>query len=859
MIFNSFFKLRYFTAVCIYLIYLIKFVKLQLECIQIDRLMLFNKINSFMSFYTHLRLSFVLPFILLSFYTSAQLVNYEETWQEFLKNPKTSKISELAKPSKDQDANYLKWCLMNANSFYCADNLMGATPLINEIESFPKELRDNIPSFSPRFGKLKKDVAAYKACGEIWKRFIMGELIPSEAMKTSDVAPAMKVCEKGTLSKYFYITAHNYYCAGDLENSRNHFVNRVQKLVDKTDFKPEDVEGMPDRVDKMRSLWIAIDALNPAWKELMETNQSPGFNQNVPLYDCYTIPNMKEYILRASADYCNIGNEMLQKIKKLQAVNTHKIPTDVQEKIDWLEEIVRKNKDGLEALNAAWNKFSPKNQSKGLNYEYEFDCDKSAEIKAYIMDGFKDLCNNAQDALNKISELRKTNNPVIDAAMLEKIQLLEQFLEKEANNLSVLNETWSDFLPDDELSNPLNITFEYCDPNNTLKAYIMDGTIHFCEKGKQRLEDIAVLLKGNNIEASGDVMKKLEQLKIRQAQSEQDLVYLKEAWNLHVRFDDQMVWDEGFPTKDSLIRDSIKLVEFYCDKIAQVKSWTIIGHLDPCINGEAYYNRIQEYKKEHKLDFDEELNCEISRLYSKIYQCKYWELVLKAWQLTYDECQRFGPLSSQIMYNDLNSDELPCETTVDFKMLGKIGIQYTITAYLCQKINLAQMGDPEYYKKIAKWVDEEVLMKYCNTSNWRCKKDFFIYLEGHTDGYRFNGRKYDQSLDIPEGTPYTHFIGKADSLPADTLQKETRNITRDLKSNMELGIARAWTVKQQLDFMEVPITIGAYEHPESEKGGEYRRIEIELNITNLMLDYFEKTLKELIDASGIGDRPQLDC
>ena len=76
---------------------------------------------------------------------------------------------------------------------------------------------------------------------------------------------------------------------------------------------------------------------------------------------------------------------------------------------------------------------------------------------------------------------------------------------------------------------------------------------------------------------------------------------------------------------------------------------------------------------------------------------------------------------------------------------------------------------------------------------------------------------------------------------------------------MELGIARAWTVKQQLDFMNVPISIGAYEHPEAEKGGEFRRIEIELNITNLMLDFYEKTLKSLIEESGIGNRPQLGC
>ena len=46
----------------------------------------------------------------------AQLVNYEETWQEFLRNPLTSAVSKLTKPGKEQVANYLKWCLMYGNS-----------------------------------------------------------------------------------------------------------------------------------------------------------------------------------------------------------------------------------------------------------------------------------------------------------------------------------------------------------------------------------------------------------------------------------------------------------------------------------------------------------------------------------------------------------------------------------------------------------------------------------------------------------------------------------------------------------------------------------------------------------------------
>jgi hypothetical protein len=78
----------------------------------------------------------------------------------------------------------------------------------------------------------------------------------------------------------------------------------------------------------------------------------------------------------------------------------------------------------------------------------------------------------------------------------------------------------------------------------------------------------------------------------------------------------------------------------------------------------------------------------------------------------------------------------------------------------------------------------------------------------------------------------------------------------ELKTNMELGLGRAWTVKKQLDFIGAPVKIGAYEHPANEKGGEYRRMEVELDIPNLLLDFFEVKLKDLIEKSGIGPQPK---
>ena len=60
------------------------------------------------------------------------------------------------------------------------------------------------------------------------------------------------------------MTSKYYYCQGDLEKPRGSFENRVQKLVDKFSFDPDHVEGMTERVEKMKALWKAIDKLNPA-------------------------------------------------------------------------------------------------------------------------------------------------------------------------------------------------------------------------------------------------------------------------------------------------------------------------------------------------------------------------------------------------------------------------------------------------------------------------------------------------------------------------------------------------------------------------------------------------------------------
>jgi hypothetical protein len=679
---------------------------------------------------------------------NAQFVNFEETWQEFLTNNKISNTSELTRPNKEDKIDYSKYCLMYANSHFCQSRLGDAESLMKEIRVIGEEVYKTIPGYKEKFEDLEIKLKAYHKTEEMWKQFLGTKDISLEELEA--VAEAESVCEKGTLAKYSYMMAHQYYCKADIKNAKDKFENRVLKLVEKTSLDASSIEGLPEETAKMKLIFQELPKLGRAWKKFLETGVSDGYDTQIPLIECYSIPNMKEYVLRGAADVCGKGAIMLKKIKGLQETNSHDLDANLVAKIEWLAGEVAKNEGNLTALNKAWKEFLPNeqfNSEKKYGYEY---CNQEALVRAYVIDGFRDVCTTGKPMLEKIAEVKAKYQPELDATTIEKVNRLTSLVEKYDSEAATLETLWSEFI-----------------------------------------------------------------------------------------------------TNEDTLTKPFQLADFYCSDIHKIKSWTLKGWFDTCENGQGFLDKIDNLVSQNNLELDEELACRVLRLRIKIWDCRWWELVIQARAETHAERERFGPEAAKIMYADLNGEDLPCETTVEYMPLGYIGVQYIITAYLCQNIDLAKMGDPEYYKKIATWVDVEVLQKYCE-EGLRCKEDFFIYLEGHTDGNAFRGARYKTSLDIPEGTEFTHFVN------GDTLSSLTeREITNSLRSNMELGIARAWTVKSQLEFMEVPIKIGAYEHPAEEKGGEYRSIQIELNITNLLLDFYEKRLNELWEASGIGKRPEM--
>ncbi len=788
---------------------------------------------------------------ILSNLQAQELVNYEETWQEFLKKPKTSKISELTKPEKSSPIDYLKYCLMYATNYFCADDLSNTQKMLKEIDDLDVSLHQQIPGFVERDKDLRLKIDAYNLCRKHWIQFSTNYEVDQQTIEEN--ALAKKVCEKGTLAKYSMMTSYNYYCMNDLTNAKKHFEDRLLRLVN-TSFNPSRVPGLVNEINRTKVLWEGLELLDTEWSSFTETGKSNGYTFDFPKYTCNPIPEIKILLLQAANDFCGAGSEKFQLILDKQENTDLPIPSDVLQQIQWLSDTLQQQNEQEDQLKKIWSLLNAgKVITEDMEYPYSFPCDRELDIKAALLDGFKNICSNGSEALKRAQVLKDLHQPNLSQSTRSKWKELAGLIEKENSNVAYLGTFWKDFIPDNTLNRSIDFEFTYCDPINTSKAYVMDGIVHFCEKGIQRRQDIAQSIGAYEDDIPADLKEKIDFLDQRIAYEELKILQLDSSWHHYVISDSLPIDREDYPPKDTALPKLVTLYPTYCDKLAQAKSYLIKGHTNPCQDGETFLKDVMDLKKEYDLSFDAEINCSIEKLTSKIYQCKYWALVLEARRLTHAERELFGPKSSKIMKVDLNSAQQPCETDVVYEPIGYIGVKYVISTYLCQPINLAKMGDPTYYKKIASWVDDEVLTVYCEES-MRCKEDFFVYLEGHTDGHRFNGRSYDRSLNIPEGTPYTHFH-KVSLEQIDTLQKTTRNITSKLNNNMELGIARAWTVKQQLDFMGVPITIGAFEHPEEEKGGEFRKVDIELNITNLMLDFYEKTLNRLLDESGIGNRP----
>jgi len=600
-----------------------------------------------------------------------QLVNMEETWKHFLEEEKTSNISELRKPDKSQPANYIKYSLMYANTYFCGDNIESADEMMSEIESMGKEVQDKVPGFEERYEKLKVKVKAYHDFMPLWKRFKEDKNSVSKE-DVQELPDAKNVCEKGTLAKYFYMISHDYYCDGDLENSRDQFDNRVRRLM-KTTWNHKDVEFLGDELDMMVTLWDGIDELDPAWETFLLTGISPGLVSELPVIDCYVIPNMKACILKATDDLCGKGEDMLKKLKGLQQKSTHPIPSDIIDYIDFIEVEVGKMKKDLAVLNSFWRIFTAKETlPSSASYKHTFRCDREAEIKAYLMDGLNAPCEKGRDALDSISRIRKEHKPDMGKLTLTKFKQLKSLVRSDEKNVAVIEKAWQDFLPDDVLSTEVDfdINYGHCNKVTEIRAYIMDGTVNICTKGQDRLDDIEKVMAEYEPELDEATMDKMENLEADVEHQTKGIDVLNNAWDFFLE-NNEVSYDFEYD------------YDFPCDRELEVKAYLLDGYTNPCLSGKYGLEQVEKVIKAHNPDLQEETLDMIEQLKKwPESEAKNVAVLTKAWEdfepdnklkkkmnFVFEYCDKIAQIRAYLIDGTINFDEKGKQRLLDISRL----------------------------------------------------------------------------------------------------------------------------------------------------------------------------------------------
>ena len=454
-------------------------------------------------------------FLIATTTTTAQSVNFEETWKEFLDNNKISNMSALNKPNSQHDPlNYLKYLMMNMNTSFCQSEIEEAEKMLVAINDIEVKAHQAIPGFVPKLKDLDAKLKAYHSMDAIWVEFLQARTV--DLGRLNDVKAAKTSCEKQTLAKYSYMTVYAHFCKGDVAKAKNILENRTLRLTEKTSLRVEDVEGLESEVAKMKLLFQNINELEANWKDYVNTGVSAGYDTELPLFPCYPIPNMKEWLLKGAFDVCNAGPEMLEKVKNAKKESGVALDRDMKKKIKDLEAAIGENEDRLAVLNNAWKAFLPDNEVKMENRKYGFEyCNTEPLIRAYIMEGFANVCGNAEESLQQIDELRQSDVTLTKVTKDKINELFDTHLQTQADEVDI-NDLWNAFVAQgDTLYKDNQLADYYCDHIYDVKAWLIKGLSSSCQDAIPYLEKIDEVKNNLEFEFAQDIRCRVTKLRIR--------------------------------------------------------------------------------------------------------------------------------------------------------------------------------------------------------------------------------------------------------------------------------------------------------------------------------------------------------
>jgi hypothetical protein len=494
-------------------------------------------------------------------------------------------------------------------------------------------------------------------------------------------------------------------------------------------------------------------------------------------------------------------------------------------------------------LDAAWDSFLRTGKSNGFSDEIPvFECNKTPLIKAYILEAASDVCGKGEAQLKKIRAIQSSNSQQLDSELAAKIKWLEDEAGNNSGDLVALNKAWSELMEYNWVDNPVSIDNKYCRKEDQIKALIMHGVINDCLEGPESVEKVEEIKRKYNLNLSKDVAEKLQYLKDKINQNNENIVDLNK------------IWKEFIQNGDTMKREFV-LSALYCDKVSQVTSWVIKGHFDHCDQGEHYLNLINKMTKDNNVPISEELKCRIQRLKVKVWNCQIDRLHRETQLNIVAERENLARTTSQNLENALNAS-IGCSSKIEYEMTDTMGfgLVFSLTTTVCKNVDLAKLTEKRYIQQVADWINKDLIAPYCK-DNDACIEDFYIYIIGYADGSPLKKEIYTGEYAIPAESPYMHIVNGKE------VEKATkREISEELKSKEELAFARAFTVNYQLeDVVKAPIYLAAQDFGPSETGSQYNKVEIRVNLTNLLKDKFYTDFADAVKDAGLSGKRPNNC
>jgi len=443
---------------------------------------------------------------------------------------------------------------------------------------------------------------------ETWKEFLEND-------KISNMSALVKPDKRYDLpdyAKYLLMNTNNSFCQSEMGEAEG-LMAEIQAM------DPELHEAIPGFVGKKEELEAKMEAyysMDEIWKRFLQTRDVEEEELEAvqaAKASCEKKTLAKYSYMTAYYHLCQGSVSIARNIFENRTLRLAEKTSLRVEDVEGLAEEVAKMKSlfqDMSKLDVAWNTYIETGVSPGFDIELPlFPCYPIPNMKEAVLKGMVDLCNSAPVMLEKIKALQAESGVVPDGELEEKVKELEAAIAQKESDLSVLNEVWEAFIPDNKVIHT-DYGYEYCSTEPLIRAYILDAFSYVCEFAEEVLEKIDSLERAERLELDEITRTKINELAA---------LYEKYQFN---GMKIEHLWNEFVANDDTLLED-YQSTNLYCDNIHQVKDWTILGLSGTCEEGYQYLDQIEDFQRTFEFDFTEDLECRVQNLRIKVWDCRY--------------------------------------------------------------------------------------------------------------------------------------------------------------------------------------------------------------------------------------------